>query len=267
MQLFLGCTSQVPTFYRFKLFENTPVAALAKAADNEDVPAIADFCKTYAGDVNYQEKRYGNTVLITAAANGKVNAVKALLANGANFNTINESGEQAIHVAADGPFANELRYEVLKSLLDAGADVNSVLYGLGDNKAYVSIPLAILNDGDEASFNLLVQRGANLYFKANNTFMVWAKCLNTLSCDYLAIILQLVKSKNYPIPTYITTDENDKPIEIIKYLYKSIEFNSNPCKTKQLELISYLKKINFPNNQLYKDTSFNHLNPHRNDPN
>lgn len=61
----------------------------------------------------------GDTALMKAADDGKLDAVKTLLSSGANVNARNESGETALMLAAD-----EGHTEIVKELIAAGADIH-----------------------------------------------------------------------------------------------------------------------------------------------
>lgn len=60
----------------------------------------------------------GDTALMQAADEGKLEAVRTLIAAGANVNARNKDGETALMMAAD-----EGHTEIVKALIAAGADV------------------------------------------------------------------------------------------------------------------------------------------------
>ena len=81
-------------------------------------------------DVNYRDRRRGRegwTPLIAAASGGNAKTVAALLDAGANPELSDAEGWRPIHFAVGYPLgAIEKRTDVLRVLIDAGADLNSV---------------------------------------------------------------------------------------------------------------------------------------------
>lgn len=92
----------------------------------------------------------GETALHYAARGGHAEAIKALVAGGAEINAKAEGGETALSVAAE-----EKKYDAAKALLDAGADPNG-----GPKSGAGPLGSAALN-GDLGLVKLLLERGAN----------------------------------------------------------------------------------------------------------
>lgn len=117
---------------------------LAMKEDSPKVAAVLLSSPTLKIDAT---NAVGETALMMAALNGRLNLAKKLLDHGAQ---VQKPGWSAVHYAASGPNA-----ELLALLLDRGANINA----LAPNG---STPLMMAaRFGTEDSVKLLVQRGAD----------------------------------------------------------------------------------------------------------
>lgn len=100
-----------------------------------DDPSAALFAINAGANVNARNK-LGDTPLLIAARNGRVNVLKVLLDNGAEINARDDRGETALMRASsnvavgDGP--NDVK--AVRLLIAGGADVN-----LKDNNGYTAL--------------------------------------------------------------------------------------------------------------------------------
>ena len=112
-----------------RLFRNTPVWKLAQAVDKENVDKIRLLVKNKNMPIDFQEPRFGHTLLIWATRVGKEKSVETLLELGADPNLQNHyDGDNAIIEASD--FAHYSKdwcnTNILKMILKYGGDPNSV---------------------------------------------------------------------------------------------------------------------------------------------
>ena len=70
----------------YKLFQDTPAWELAKAVWDNDIDKITEEVKKNPQILNYQEPKYGNTLLHLSISNDDYKAFKELLRLGANPN-------------------------------------------------------------------------------------------------------------------------------------------------------------------------------------
>ena len=127
------------------------------------------------------------TPLMVAAANGSVEAVKLLLSHGARVNDVSGDGEVIVHAPARakngmlalGTFTPLLLAapasspELVKTLLDAGADVN-----VKDLRGMTPLMLAVATDHASAdAVRLLMDKGANVNASSaeGETALDWAR--------------------------------------------------------------------------------------------
>lgn len=106
----------------YRLFQSTPVWPLAKAVEDVDTTKIKELISKGGANVNYQESRFGNTLLMMAIFNSQYESVKALLELGADPNLANKyRGTTAMIEAAD----NE-NPEYIKLLLKYKGNPNAI---------------------------------------------------------------------------------------------------------------------------------------------
>ena len=85
--------------------------------------------------------------------------------------------------------------------------------------------------------------------------------MNSYFGDGIFFVRELIIDKKINIPLNISYGVDKIPNDIFHYLNSDI-FPKDASKIKARdEILAYLKQIDFPNNQVYTDTSFNHINP------
>ena len=98
-----------------------------RAIVNHDME-VETFLRESGVNINHQDEKTGVTPLILAASEHLPNLVKALVNHGANLNTKNVWGNDAIQeaiISADYTnYRNDSMHETIKCLLENGADVN-----------------------------------------------------------------------------------------------------------------------------------------------
>jgi len=163
-----SCQDYLPGF-DFELFKNTPAYALAKAVERDDTANILKLALVNKINIDYQEQKFGNTLLMLSIVNKKNNSFKTLLKLGANPNLKNNySNNTAFLVACD--FCDMLpnNIEVLSELIHYGAVVNSIQVSDRVKKDgtvihYSSTPLIeVTSNNCNKAVRLLVENGADI---------------------------------------------------------------------------------------------------------
>ena len=181
-------------------FKNTVLIAAAAGNDTETIRLIID-----AGvDVNAANALGLSPLIASAGANGNVRAVKILLAKGAQVNAVSlapfmypglapKAGTpQFGSITALGMAAAFGPPELIKALLDAGADVN-----VKDVRDMTPLMLAVGTDHqDPAIIRMLLDHGAKLEPKSvlGETAHDWARKIA------LPTGIQLLKTKTEDVP-------------------------------------------------------------------
>lgn len=150
----------------YRIFDNTPAETLAHAVDKENISCIKNQILKVGIPVDYQEPKYGNTVLMNAIMNNDYQSVECLLKLGADPNlyadTIKNHGWNAVILASKFPVSPSL----LSLLIEYGGDPNSYCKGY-EVRAYgkkVPIRTSALDYAAEDEIEkvkILLQAGAN----------------------------------------------------------------------------------------------------------
>ena len=249
--LIISCKAQiVGPGYNFNLFDSTSNQALARAVENDNINEIKKIVSKGDIKIDLQEPKFGNTLLMLAVGNDKINSVKALLEAGANINLrdydnnapINEASKIYLH----GDYSSS--YQMLKLLIEHGADVNSVKKGKGTDSSHYEIPLCNTVENYKCA-KLLLDNGADPNFKRNNTYLVWLNLLNDFDKESIFIAHYIILEKKMLLPIgIIWYGSNGKEFN----MYNLLNANDFPEDSKKRkareEILDYLNEIGYPKN-------------------
>lgn len=203
----MACSfSQYLPGFDFKLFDSTPVSQLSKAVERQDIKSIEQILSDTTIKVDYQEPKFGHTLLMLAVANGKYESVKCLLEHGAspNLRVTSDINDNCMIIGAKyGSCPDTLIYDLL---LQYGGDINTIQRIDKTNSPnpslVISTPLieAIGSWCDEMVYYLL-RHGANpnLYTQHEG----YGAISEALILDQLDIASYLIHYKGIVIPKYI----------------------------------------------------------------
>ncbi len=244
--------------YEFDLFKNTPEWELAKAVEKEDTNSINNILGKGVVNIDFQEPAFGRTLLLLAVGNDKLYSTKVLLENGANLNIADFEKIKPIHEASQFISFKKNTLQILKLLIQYGANVNDILVRTkGNDTTYFYIPFMGACES-LACAKLLINNGVNLYLKNNTgccgtTYAAWAAMLlhNELD-ENIYVAKYIIVDKKISVPKYIDYNmPNKSPSDIFYYLnYKKFQ-DSQKEKARQ-DILNYLKQIDFPMNGVYK---------------
>jgi ankyrin repeat protein len=199
-------TNYLPGF-DFKLFINSPVKELAIAVEKEDVKKINEVLKDKSINVNYQEPKFGHTLLMLAVANNKIKSVEALLKNNANPNlTSRENEDNSIAIAAEN-YSDVCDTAILNLLTNYGGDVNfTQLINRVENNGMHSIVnrttlmIAVRNDC-YLIVKYLIDKGAKI--NVYTYYEGYGAITEAIIQNNLKIVKYLIIDKQATIPSYI----------------------------------------------------------------
>jgi ankyrin repeat protein len=224
--------------FDFDLFSNSPLKDLAYAVKQQDTLEIERIAKNGNINVDYQEKKFGHTLLMLAVANNLKISTKKLLELGASPNLIDQyNGESALMISC----TSEL-------LVKYGGDVNAVQQ-LKRKGFYINQTVLMIAVSDpqfepcNSRFRYLVENGADIN----------AITLDSTSCavnfalmvNNLEAVRYLLIEKGAEIPKYALIRFQGLPDEenvtIIQLLGEQ-DYSDDPYRDKiKKELIAYLK--------------------------
>ncbi|MES2766985.1 MAG: ankyrin repeat domain-containing protein [Bacteroidota bacterium] len=211
-----SCSFYLPG-YNFALFNNSPVEELAEAVEDEDLEEIEEILKENKSIVDYQEPKFGNTVLMLAVANNKNKSARKLLQLGANPNTNSKKDDKTPLIIASNNFHNNTcNTEIVKDLIHFGADVNFVQHDFESNPTVGVNSTALLEAASSGKcfeiVKLLVENGANINYSTQQNNGSGAVMLAIVS-ENLEIARYLLVEKHAMIPRYIYVVKENTPEE------------------------------------------------------
>lgn len=186
--------------FRWDLFKSTPNWELAKAAAKEDTAKMQKLINTGKYNINLQEAKFGNTLLMLAVSNDKANSVEVLLKNGANVHLKDLRDDQAIHQAVQYINSKKHTVQILQLLLNYGSEVNAV-----STKGSYAVPIQGALE-DSVCAKLLLANGANIYYmNRDSSYVVWSDlCSYQFDNIYMAKYLIIDKKMAVPNPILFT---------------------------------------------------------------
>lgn len=112
--------------FDFNNFKETPVSDLAKAVEDQNIFQIEKILKDTSINIDYEEPKYGASLLMLAVANNKTKSVEKLLQSGANPNKLDKFGDQSAIMIACDYYIDNCNTDILKLLIEYGGNVNAV---------------------------------------------------------------------------------------------------------------------------------------------
>ena len=194
----------------YRLFQNTPAWELAKAVEDENTKKIDKIVSENPEIINYQESKYGNTLLMLTIMNQQLKPFKALLKRGADVNIHNTfDGTSSLIKACSSKFYN---ITFAKTLIEYGADVNDVETGerRKENGTRFTPLIAASRTGRLDLVRFLVSKGADVNYQ--NEFGQSALSKSVMVDEYKVAYYLLQNGADYNRPIYYRFD-NSVPIE------------------------------------------------------
>ncbi|MEG1585802.1 MAG: ankyrin repeat domain-containing protein [Bacteroidales bacterium] len=230
----------------YRLFQGTPAWSLAKAVWDQNTGRIGRIVRQDSSLVNYQEERYGQTLIFMAIQRGHFKSVKALVDNGADIN---------IRDSYDGrtPLIEACKFnpnpECVKLLIEHGADVNAreTEKGMYTYHAY-NTPLSTAVRYSSAYevrldvVKLLVNHGADINYMVGDSLTILDRALIAENYDIVLYLLKEGAEYRYAETWSYANGNKYTILRILDYLRMSLfELDSEEYKEK-MEVVAYLKE-------------------------
>jgi hypothetical protein len=232
----------------YRLFQNTPAWKLAKAVQDENEKMISEIVTKDPKLINYQESKYGRTLLILTISNQQYKSFKVLLDNKADVN---------IHDTYDGTSAlieacsfKQYDTKFAEILLQNGANVNDVQIDIeAPDKAKTALMTAA-KTGKLDLVELLVKNGADINFQ--NDYKQSALSESIMVDRYKVTLYLLQNSADYKQPVFYRPDysvpselqdpnDKGKPMYLVDVLREDFfELDTDEYKYK-MQIVDFLK--------------------------
>jgi hypothetical protein len=222
----------------YRLFQNTPAWELAKAVQDGNEKKINEIVKKDSALVNYQDPKYGETLLMLTIMNQQLKSFKALLANKADISIHNTfDGTSALIVACS---FNRYDNKFAEILLQLGANANDVEVGKRrkGNTTRLTPLIAASEEGNVDLVKLLLSKGADINYQ--NEYKQSALSQAAILQRYNVVLFLLQNGVNYNLP--ISYNEiQDKTYYLVDELrFFMPDIGSNEYKLK-MEIVNFLR--------------------------
>ena len=234
----------------YRLFQNTPAWELAKAVQDEDVNKIDEIVLKNPELINYQEPKYGNTLLKLTVMNQQLKPFKVLLKRKADVNIHNTfDGTSSLIEACNSKYYN---ISFAKLLVEYGANVNDAEIGerRQGNSTRLTPLMAASKTGNLDLVKFLVSKGADINYQ--NEFGQSALSASVMINKYEISYYLLQHGADYKRPIFYrpdysipteNRDPNDKgrPMYLADVLKENVaDVDTDEYKYKML-IIDFLK--------------------------
>lgn len=197
----------------YKLFQDTPTWELAKAVWDNDIDKIEEEAKKNPQILNYQDPKYGNTLLHMSIYNDDYKGFEQLLKLGANPNIADSFHCSTPLIEACESFQDRTKY--VEELIKYKADVNYVECNKGKEKQKTNnTPLMRASfTGNLDVVKILVRNGANINYNDNTQGGV-ALGTAVLASNYNVVLYLLQHGADCNIILYnrYNPDETQTPV-------------------------------------------------------
>ena len=230
----------------YRLFQNTPAWELAKAVQDEDEKRINEIVAKDSNIINYQEAKYGNTLLNLTITNQQMKPFKVLLTNKADVSMHNTfDGTSALIEACS---FKQYDNEFAKMLIDFGANVNDVETGerrKGNSTRFTPL-MAASREGNIDLVRFLVSKGAEINYRNEFKQSALSECVKVNQPETALYLLQ--NGADYKQPIFYRfgnsvpyRPEEDKPMYLVDVLREDLfELDTDEYKYK-MQIVDFLK--------------------------
>ena len=234
----------------YRLFQNTPAWELAKAVQDEDTGKIDEIVVENPRIINYQDFKYGNTLLMLTIMNQQLKSFKALLRRGADVNTHNTfDGTSPLIEACASKYYNIIFAQIL---IEYGSNVNDIEIGKRrqGNSTRLTPLIASSKTGNLDMVRFLVSKGADVNYQ--NEFGQSALSESVMLSEYKVAYYLLQNGADYNRPIFYRYDysvpieksnpkDKGEPMYLLDVLKEDVsDIDTDEYKYKML-IIDFLK--------------------------
>ncbi len=233
----------------YRLFQNTPAWDLAKAVQDEDEKKINEIVSKDPKLINYQESKFGNTLLILTITNQQIKPFKYLLEKRADVNIHNTFDGTSAIIEACGSKYYDITFAQM--LVEYGANVNDVETGerRQGNSTRLTPLIAASKTGNLYLVKFLESKGVDVNYQ--NEFGQSALSSSVMINKYEISYYLLQNGADYERPIFYRPDysiplekqdpnDKGKPMYLVDVLKENVaDVNTDEYKYKML-IIDFL---------------------------
>jgi len=223
----------------YALFKNTPLAQLANALETGDSLKINTEATKKNVNLNFQEPKFGSTLLMLSIRNRQFENVELLLKLAANPNVVDTyRGETAVITAAKIPESKYL--DIILRYKGNPNSIENLATKEGDEARRSALTSAIgpLDNSSLEKVKLLVNAGANIDYRVEgHTDTALSEALTNEKMDLVLYLLQ----KGANINQYIYKTVNGREVYILRALRTCVFDLDSKEFNQKLEVIKLLK--------------------------
>lgn len=234
----------------YRLFQGTPAWELAKAVQDEDEKKINEIISKDPKLINYQESKFGNTLLMLTIMNQQIKPFRYLLEKRADVNIHNTYDGTSAIIEACGSKYYDIQF--VEILIQNGANVNDI--ETGERKKGNSTRATPLIEASKSGLidlvKFLVSKGADVNYQ--NEFSQSAFSESIMQEKYEIAYYLLENGADYKRPIFYrpdysipleNQDPNDKgkPMYLVDVLREDfLDFDTDEYKYK-MKIVDFLK--------------------------
>ncbi|MBN8574210.1 MAG: ankyrin repeat domain-containing protein [Candidatus Kapabacteria bacterium] len=217
----------------YRLFQNTVAWDLAKAVQDEDELKIKEIITKDPNIINYQDPKYGNTLLIFTIMNQQMEPFMVLINNKADINIHNTFDGSSALIEAVRLRDYDIKFAEI--LIKNGANVNDIETGeRSEGNSTRQTPLiSAVSSGKIEFVELLINNGADINYQ--NEYGQSAFGESVMTNEYKISNYLLQHGANYHRPVFFIPDDS--------VLFENRDPND---KGKPMYLVDVLRKDIFP---------------------
>jgi uncharacterized protein len=234
----------------YRLFQNTPAWDLAKAVQDEDEKKINEIVSKDPKLINYQEPKFGNTLLMLTITNQQIKPFRYLLEKRADVNIHNTFDGTSAIIEACGSKYYDIQF--VEILIQNGANVNDI--ETGERKKGNSTRATPLIEASKSGLmdlvKFLVSKGADVNYQ--NEFGQSAFSESIMQKRYEISYYLLENGADYERPIFYRPDysipvekqdpnDKGKPMYLVDVFREAfLDFDTEEYKYK-MKIIDFLK--------------------------
>jgi hypothetical protein len=222
----------------YRLFQNTPAWELARAVRDEDFSTIAKIVAQDPSLLDYQDPKFGGTLLMLTIRNQQIKSFQALLEKNADVHVHDEYDGTSALILACSDKGYDISYA--KRLIEFGANVNDIEIGerrVGNSTRETPL-IASSKQGSLNLVKLLIEKGAEVNYQNEFGHTALAKAIMT---DNYEVALYLLKVEaDYTLPIFYRPN-NNRQMYLVDVLREDFfDLRSQEYKRK-MEIVDFLK--------------------------